>query len=57
MDQNLTCRDCRAPFIYTEGEQKFFEDRGFKPPSRCKACRQARKAAQSTTENDPTNGR
>jgi hypothetical protein len=40
-----TCRDCLAPFVFTEGEKRFFEARGFTPPTRCPACR-ARKRAE-----------
>ena len=42
-DQNLTCRDCKSSFVFTVGEQKFFAEKSFSPPTRCKACRQARK--------------
>ena len=45
-DLTLNCRDCKQSFIYTAGEQKFFAERGLTSPSRCKACRQIRKAAK-----------
>jgi len=45
-DQSLTCRDCQQPFVFTVGEQKFFAERQFTPPTRCKNCRQARKQAK-----------
>lgn len=51
VDQTITCRDCRQPFIFAAGEAKFFEEKGFKPPSRCKPCRQAKKAAQQYNED------
>jgi CxxC-x17-CxxC domain-containing protein len=39
-DTSLTCRDCGAPFVFTEAEQAFFEERGFtSPPKRCQPCR------------------
>ncbi len=45
-DQNLTCRECGQEFVWTAGEQEFYASRGLvHPPSRCPACRQARKAA------------
>ena len=47
-DQTINCRDCKQPFVFTVGEQKFFAERQFTPPTRCKACRQARKAAKET---------
>jgi hypothetical protein len=36
-------------FIFTSGEQTFFADRGFRQPTRCKVCRQAKKARQQET--------
>lgn len=35
----LTCRECGRQFIFTEGEQGFYEQRGLAPPARCKECR------------------
>jgi CxxC-x17-CxxC domain-containing protein len=44
-DKTLTCRDCGTTFTFTSGEQEFYASRGFdNPPSRCPACRAARKA-------------
>jgi N-acetylglutamate synthase-like GNAT family acetyltransferase len=52
-DQTLQCkeRDCGQEFVFTEGEQKFFADKGFTPPSRCKMCRQKRKAEKEAKES------
>ena len=50
-DQTLTCRDCKADFQFTEGEQKFFEERQFTAPTRCKNCRQARKAEKAAKDS------
>jgi CxxC-x17-CxxC domain-containing protein len=47
-DRTLTCRDCGQEFLFTEGEQQFYTERGYSEPSRCKPCRQARKAQQGT---------
>ena len=57
-DQVITCRDCRATFTFEAGEQAFFAERGFTPPTRCKPCRQARKAqnAQQTAMAGPPTG-
>ena len=35
----LTCRDCGRQFVFTEGEQEFYERMGFTPPIRCRECR------------------
>jgi len=43
-DRTLVCRDCGAEFIFTAGEQEFYNEKGFtNEPTRCKDCRQARK--------------
>lgn len=45
-DKNMTCRDCGATFVFTAGEQEFFDQKGFtNPPTRCPECRAVRKAA------------
>lgn len=46
MDQTLTCADCNDQFIFSEGDQQFFAERGFTTPRRCKKCREAAKAAR-----------
>lgn len=44
-DQNLTCKDCGASFVWTAGEQKFYQDKGFtNAPTRCPNCRMKKKA-------------
>jgi len=43
-DKILTCKDCNAEFVFSEGEQAFYLEKGFQnEPQRCPACRQARK--------------
>lgn len=45
-DKTLTCKDCGNDFVFTAGEQEFYAEKGFvNEPQRCKACRDARKAA------------
>ena len=44
-DKTLVCKDCGAEFVFTAGEQEFYAEKGFQnEPTRCKACRNARKA-------------
>ena len=49
-DQVCQCIDagkrpeCAKEFVFTVGEQKFFTEKGFTPPKRCKPCRDAKKA-------------
>ena len=46
-DQLLQCVTCFQQFLWTAGEQRFFADRGFTPPRRCKPCRDRRRAERS----------
>lgn len=49
-DKVLVCKDCGKEFVFTAGEQQFYAEKGFEnEPSRCKACRDARKGR---TRND-----
>ena len=43
--KTLTCEECGKDFIFTAGEQEFYEEKGFTPPKRCPDCRAAKKAA------------
>ena len=43
VDEEKTCRDCRGAFMFTAGEQQFFQQMAYNPPVRCKACRDKRK--------------
>ena len=48
VDQTLRCRECGVDFIWTAGEQEFYQSRGLtNPPSRCPSCRAARKASMN----------
>jgi CxxC-x17-CxxC domain-containing protein len=43
-DRPLQCLDCKNEFVFTAGEQEFYDRKGFKEiPKRCKPCRDARK--------------
>lgn len=43
-DKPLTCKDCGMEFIFTEGEQAFYKEKGFEnEPQRCPDCRKAKK--------------
>ena len=43
-DKTLTCRDCGTAFIFTVGEQEFYQSRGLmNEPGRCPTCRASRK--------------
>jgi len=43
-DKTLTCVQCKSEFVFSAGEQQFYQERGLgSPPKRCKQCRRARK--------------
>lgn len=43
-DKTLICKDCNSEFVFTEGEQAFYAEKGFEnEPQRCPDCRRARK--------------
>jgi len=43
-DKNLTCTDCGSSFVFTAGEQQFYQEKGFAhEPRRCKDCRSSKK--------------
>jgi hypothetical protein len=43
-DKTLSCKDCGKDFLFTEGEQAFYQEKGFEnEPQRCPECRAARK--------------
>lgn len=46
-DRNIKCLDCQKEFLFSEGEQKFFETKQLSEPKRCKPCRDTRRAAKS----------
>jgi CxxC-x17-CxxC domain-containing protein len=48
-DKTIVCVDCGAEFTFTADEQQRFAERGFtNEPKRCKTCRDARKASQTS---------
>lgn len=43
-DKTLTCKDCNMEFVFSEGEQAFYKEKGFEnEPQRCPECRKAKK--------------
>ena len=46
-DKTMECKDCGSEFVFTAGEQEFFNEKGFQnEPSRCPDCRIAKKRAR-----------
>lgn len=51
-DKILTCHDCGTQFTFTAGEQQFYASRSLQnEPSRCPACRTARKASRNNLDS------
>lgn len=51
-DKTIRCRDCGQDFVFTEGEQAFYKEKGLEnEPTRCPACRKARKQARFEHRN------
>jgi CxxC-x17-CxxC domain-containing protein len=49
-DQTLVCKDCGKEFIWTAGEQEFYQQKGFtNPPSRCPEDRKKKKDQMRST--------
>lgn len=43
-DRTLQCRDCGAAFVWTVGEQQFYQEKGLvNEPTRCPDCRAAKR--------------
>jgi len=55
-DRKLECVDCGNTFIFTAGEQEFYQERGFSEPRRCPSCRAARKSGRPGGDR-PAGGR
>ena len=46
VDETIICKECGNEFVFTAGEQKFYQEKGFtNKPKSCKACRDAKKNA------------
>ena len=52
---NIKCQDCEEEFVFTVREQKFYQDKGYANPIRCKKCRalkKEREAEKQRLENE-----
>jgi ssDNA-binding Zn-finger/Zn-ribbon topoisomerase 1 len=50
--KEIICRECNRTFIFTEGEQAFYKEKGFESePKRCPNCRLIAKIADKVTMN------
>lgn len=47
-DKKIICKDCKTEFLFTEGEQAFYKEKGLtSEPIRCPRCRKIRKAQKA----------
>ena len=57
VDKTLKCRECGSDFVFTAGEQEFYQQKGLiNQPSRCPSCRATRRTnggASSRSERGP----
>ena len=52
-DIKIICKDCGEEFLFTVGEQNFYEEKGFQnKPVRWKACRDKKKAEKANYARD-----
>ncbi|SKA81476.1 Probable zinc-ribbon domain-containing protein [Caloramator quimbayensis] len=52
-DKTIVCKDCNKEFVFTEGEQEFYKEKGFQnEPLRCPECRKARKQERRSNSRD-----
>lgn len=57
-DMTLVCKDCNCEFVWTAGEQEFYQEKGFtNPPARCPKDRERRKAERNFQKNNRFNNR
>jgi chromosome segregation ATPase len=42
-DKHLTCRQCGREFVFTKGEQDFYQQKDLNLPGRCPECRSAKR--------------
>ena len=62
-DQYLQCidkdknKDCEIEFVFTAGEQEFYERKDYTPPKRCLNCRQKKKARFADQDRKDRGGR
>lgn len=43
-DKTIKCQDCGQEFVWTHGEQEFYQSKGLEEPKYCMICRGKHKA-------------
>lgn len=42
-DKKIKCKECGYEFVLTVDDQKWYAEKGFTEPKRCKSCRRLRR--------------
>jgi len=50
-DMTVTCKQCQVNFVFTKGEQRFFQGKKMTHPARCPECRIRAKRAETASKN------
>lgn len=57
VDKALRCRECGREFVFTAGEQEFYQLKGLlNEPARCQECRAMRKSQRSGSDGSGGSG-
>jgi len=56
LDEDISCIKCEALFLFSEGEQQFYLEKGFTKPRTCKACREQRWGPKSKPSKSSGHG-
>jgi CxxC-x17-CxxC domain-containing protein len=52
VDKTLKCRECGNDFVFTAGEQEFYQQKGLmNQPGRCPSCRAARRQSSGSASS------
>ncbi|MGA2482148.1 MAG: zinc-ribbon domain containing protein [Candidatus Acidiferrales bacterium] len=52
-DKTLVCQDCGHDFVWTAGEQSYYQRKQLATPKRCPHCRKTKRQVFAQKEADP----
>jgi len=52
-DMTVTCKQCEVTFVFTKGEQQFFQGKKMTQPARCPECRNAGNGFVKSEQKQP----
>ena len=56
LDEDIICNKCEILFLFSEGEQQFYLEKGFTKPRTCKACREQRRGLENKPSKSSGHG-